>query len=214
VYFGETLLAHQQQRYLQRYAETIEAVNPRFREAYLWGATVSVYNARVIRRESVENAVRHLERGLREFPNDPEMTYQLGFDYFFELSHLAEGAEERAEVRRRGAEYLRRAAALGYGPPWMAMAAVGALEDAGLTDRAVEALRQQYLGTEDPAVREHIMQEIEALQGEQGPRDPFLQAAWRLDAERRARFPYVSPLLYLFVGPPVPEVVGPSSSAQ
>src|SRR5689334_18880108 len=52
VYFGETLVSHQQQRYLQQYAETLEQIDPHFRQAYLWGATVSVYNARAIRRDS------------------------------------------------------------------------------------------------------------------------------------------------------------------
>jgi hypothetical protein len=207
VYFGETLVQRQQQRYLQRYAETIQAVDPHFRQAYLWGATISVYNARAIRRESIEDAIRNLERGLQVFPDDSELTYQLGFNYYFELPGLIEDPDERAEVRRRGAEYLRRAAALGEGPPWMALAAVEALQQAGLAERALSQLRDLYLRTDNPEIRARIEARIGVLLGEQAQAtDPFLAEAQRLDRERRASFPYVSPVLYMFLGPPVPGV--------
>jgi hypothetical protein len=207
IYFGETLVTHQQQRFLQRYAETIQSVDPQFRQAYLWGATVSVYNARVIRRESIENAIANLQRGLRVFPDDPEMIYQLGFNYFFELPRYVDNADERAEIKRRGAEYLRRAAALGEGPPWMGLAAAEALQHTGLVDRAVAELRDLYLRTESPEIRARIEAEIQHLLGERASAvDPILEAARRMDAERRAWFPYVPPVLYMFIGPPVPGV--------
>lgn len=206
VYFGETMVGRLQQRYLQRYAETIQAVDPMFREVYLWGATVSVYNTRAIQRESIENAIRNLQRGLRVFPDDGEMLYQLGFNYFFELPRFIDHPEERARVRRQGAEYLRRAAALGHGPTWMAFAAVEALEQAGLNDRAIAQLRDLYLRTDDVEMRRRIEAEIQRLLGEAAARDPYLEEVRRIDAERQASFPYVPSVLYLFVGPAVPGI--------
>jgi hypothetical protein len=206
LYFGETVSTRAQQRFLQSYAETLEAVDPNFRRAYLWGATISIYNTRTIRRESVEAAIGHLERGLRAFPDDGEMLYQLGFDYYFELPRFADDQAERTEWKRRGAEYLRRAAGLGYGPPWMALAAAEALRDVGLTDRAVEQLRDMYLRTEDTAVRARIRAQIEELSGRRAETDPLLEAVREMQHERLSSFPYMAPLLYLFVGPPVPGV--------
>ncbi len=205
LYFGESIATHSQQRFLQRYADTLEAVDPNFRPAYIWGATVSIYNARTIRRQSVLDANRHLERGLRRFPDDGEMTYQLGFNYYFELPRLADGPDERSAFRRRGAEYLRRAAALGYGPPWMALAAAEALRETGLVEQALEQLREMLLRTEQPAVRARIVAQIAELVG-QNEVDPFLDAARQLQRDRLASFPYMSPLLYMFVGPAVPGV--------
>jgi hypothetical protein len=203
VYYGDTLATHQQQRFLQRYADTIEAVDPRFRQAYLWSATVSIYNARAIRRDSVDAAIRHLERGLREFPGDGEMLEHLGHAYLYELPRLLDDPVERAEAQRRGAEYQRRAAAAGAGPPWLALSAAAALEQAGLADRAIEHLRGIYLRTEDPQMRATIEARIEQITRERGTRDPAFEAERRIEDERRRSFPYVPLQLYLFVGPPV-----------
>lgn len=208
VYFGESLVSRSQQRYLQRYAEAIEETDPYFRQAYFWAATVSIYSTRIVRRDSVENAIAHLRRGLEYFPNDGEIYYQLGFNYFYELPRLLDSDSEREEARRRGAEYLRRAAALGTGPAWLALTAAGALERSGLVDRALEHLRESYIRTEDPAVRARIAARIEEIARERGESDPFLEAARRFEAERRAFFPYLRPIHYLFVGPPVPGVAG------
>lgn len=219
LYFGESLATHSQQRFLQRYADTLEGIDPNFRRGYVWGATISVYNTRVIRRGSVENANRHLERGLRRFPDDGEMTYQLGFNYYFELPRLMDTAEERTACRRRGAEYLRRAAALGYGPPWMALAAAEALRDTGLREEALEQLRELLVRTEEPAVRARIAERITELTGQSAAEDPFMDAVRQFQRERLASFPYVSPLLYLFVGPGVRGLVplspaGPEPAAR
>ncbi len=218
LYFGDSIATRSGQRYLQRYADAIEDIDPPFRQAYLWAATVSIYNGRPIHRESVLTAIHNLERGLRVFPDDAEMIHQLGFDLFFEFPRFAENDAERLAFRRRGAEYLRRAAALGYGPPWMALAAGEALLRTGLTDRAVEHLRDLYLRTDDPVIRARIQTQIEIIARERGTEDPFLDAIHAFDAERRGSFPYVSSALYLFVGPPVPGVASartpPASSGR
>ncbi len=203
LYFGESVATHSQQRFLQRYATTLEDVDPQFRRSFLWGATISIYNARQIKRESVVDAISHLERGLRSFPNDGEMLYQLGFDYYFELPRFAENAEERTELKRRGAEYLRRAAAVGYGPPWMALSVAQALRDVGLVDRAVDQLRDAYVRTEEPAVRARLRAQIEELSGQRIEGDPVIAAAQQMQRDRLSAFPYMAPLLYLFVGPSV-----------
>ena len=75
-----------------------------------------------------------------------------------------------------------------------------------LADRAVEQLQDLYLRTDDPGVRETLAQQIAALEGEGGAQDPALRELQHMDEERKAAFPYVPPMLYLFVGPPVPGV--------
>lgn len=208
IYFGESISNRSQQRFTQRYAETIEDVDPNFRQAYLWAATISIYNGRRITRRNIENAIHHLRRGVERFPDDGELLHQLGFDYYFELVHHARTPEERQAFRRQGAEFLRRAAGLGHGPPWMALAATSALESAGLRETAVRELRELYLRTEDPAMRARVASRLEELLGAEAGRDPVLLEVRRLESERAATLPYVPLVLYLFVGPGAPDVLG------
>lgn len=203
IYFGETLVHAQAQRHLQDFANTIEAVDPKFRAAYLWAATVSIYNSRRITRASVERSIAHLERGLREFPDDGEMLYQLGFLYWSEMLPFYRDDAERMQMRRRAAVLYQRSSARGYGPAWLSLAAGRALENAGLDQQAVEHLRALLLRTEDEASRARIRRRLEELTGE-SLRDPFDEEISRLDRERQGSYPYLSPMLYLFVAPPMP----------
>ncbi len=199
-YFGESLQQRSQQRYLQSYALVTEAIDPRFRRAYLWGSTVSVYTHRMITRQSVERSNDHLARGLAQFPNDGEMLYGLGFNYAFELQPFLPPGPERVAAKRRGAHFLQRAAAVGYGPAWLSLTAARMLEDTGEESSAIELLRDTLLRTDDPTLRARLEQRIRDLGGAES--DPGLAQVRAVERERRESFPYLSPALYLFVGPP------------
>lgn len=198
-YFGESLSTRSQLRYLQSYARTTEEVDPHFRRVYLWGATVSLYTHRRITRSSVDASIEHLQRGLEVFRDDPEMLYALGFNLVYELTPLLPEGEERRAAKRRGAYYLQRAAAGGQGPSWLALTAARMLEESGGDASAIELLRDTLLHTEDPAIRARIERRIRDLGGES---DPGYAQVRAVEEERRRAFPYVSPPLYVFVGPP------------
>lgn len=200
-YFGESLQLRSQQRYLQSYALVTEEIDPNFRRPYVWGSVVSVYTHRTITRRSIELSNDHLLRGLEHFPNDGEMLYDLGFNYAFELQPFLPEGPERTAAKRRGAIYLQRAAAVGYGPAWLPLTAARMLEDTGEDSSAIELLRDSLLRTDDPAIRARLEQRIRDLSG--GNEDPGLAAVNAVERERREAFPYVAPALYLFVGPPV-----------
>ncbi len=200
MYFGESMQNRSRQRFLQAYARTTEEVDPQFRRAYLWGATVSIYTHRLITRQSVEHSNEHLRRGLERFTDDGEMLFQLGFNYSVELPPYLRDPAEKREARRRGAHYLQRAAAMGYGPSWLPLSAARALEESGEGMSAIELLRVTLLRTDDPAIRERLERRIRDLSGTDD--DPALAHARAQERERNAVFPYVSPALYLFVGPP------------
>lgn len=200
-YFGESLSLRSQQRFLQAYARTTQEIDPDFRRAYLWGATVSIYTHRRIHRASVETSIEHLRRGLERFPNDGEMLYSLGFNYAYELPPFLRDESERRDARRRGARYLQRAAALGHGPSWLALTAARMLEESGDHGTAIELLRDTLLRTEDPAIRRRLEQRIRDLSGADD--DPGLAQVRAIEAERREHYRYVPAALYLFVGPPV-----------
>ncbi|MDP3277636.1 MAG: hypothetical protein Q8Q09_20810 [Deltaproteobacteria bacterium] len=210
LYFGDSMHGRTAQKHLQTYARVIESVDPQFRRAYLWASNVSIYSHRRITRQSVENANAHLERGLLAFPGDGEMIYQLGFNLWFELPpYLANDAERRV-ARGRGAVHLRQAAAMGHGPTWLPLMAARALEDDGQDTSAVELLRDSLIRTEDAVLRGRMERRIRDLSRD-GAQDPGLIAAQALERERRERYPFISPTLYLFVGPPIEGITPPSS---
>jgi len=206
IYFGETLYTRQRQQFLQDYARAIEDTDPKFRDAYLWGATVSVYNAGNIRRTSVLNAIDHLDRGLQAFPNDQEFLYQLGFNYYFEMPRVVSTEAERTEAKRRGADYFRRAAERENGPQNVALLAVSALEQVGLEQRAMEQLRALYNRTDDEALRARIAARIEAYAQQTGGEDLVIAEGRRLEDERQRNLPYLPMSLYLWLGPRFPEI--------
>ncbi|MBL8680937.1 MAG: hypothetical protein JNK05_17280 [Myxococcales bacterium] len=199
-YFGESLSTRSQLRFLQSYARTTQEIDPYFRRTYLWGATVSIYTHRRITRQSVEASCDHLQRGLDVFRDDPEMLYALGFNLVYELAPLLPEGEERRAAKRRGAYFLQRAAAGGQGPGWLALTAARMLEESGGDASAIELLRDTLVRTEDPALRARIERRIRDLGGDA---DPGLAQIRAIEEERRRAFPYVSPALYVFVGPPV-----------
>lgn len=199
-YFGESLAQRSQQRYLQAYARTTEEIDPYFRRPYLWGSTVSVYTHRRITRRSIELSNEHLQHGLEYFPNDGEMLYGLGFNYAYELPAIMPDGPERQSLKRRGAVYLQRAAAVGYGPAWLPLTAARMLEDTGEDAIAIELLRDSLLRTDDPAIRARLEQRIRDLGGRDD--DAGLAQVRAVERQRRESFPYVAPALYLFVGPP------------
>jgi|LNFM01.1.fsa_nt_gb hypothetical protein len=199
-YFGESLSTRSQLRYLQTYARTTQEVDPHFRRAYLWGATVSIYTHRRITRQAVEASVEHLQRGLEVFRDDPEMLYALGFNLAYELAPLLPDGEERRATKRRGAHFLRRAAAAGQGPGWLALSAARMLEESGADASAIELLRDTLLRTEDPVIRARIERRVRDLGG---AGDEGLAQLRAIEEERKRAFPYVAPALYVFVGPPV-----------
>lgn len=213
IYYGETVSGAAAQRRLQDFSRTVEEVDPRFRLAYLWGATVSVYNNRRISRQSVEFAIGHVTRGLEQFPNDGELLYQLGFLYWTEMDPFYRSDEERAAGRRRGAVYFQRASSVGFGPAWMALAAANALQAAGLNEQAIEHLRAMALTASDDTTRARIAARIEEVMGTQRE-SPFDAEFQRLEAQRSATFPYVQPLLFVLVGPPLPGVAPQSAPAS
>jgi hypothetical protein len=200
-YFGESLQLRSQQRYLQAYARVTQEIDPDFRRPYLWGSVVSVYTHRLITRRSIELSNEHLIRGLEHFPDDGEMLFALGFNYAYELPPFLPEGPERIAAKRRGAIYLQRAAAVGYGPAWLPLTAARMLEDAGEDSAAIELLRDSLLRTDDPVIRARIEQRIRDLSG--NDEDAGLAVINAVERERREAFPYLPPALYLFVGPPV-----------
>lgn len=202
LYYGESLTARNPGRYVDRYASVMIALDPRFRQAYLWAAVAMVLRASEVPVEDLRRAADYLEIGLRIFPGDGELHLQRGATLAFELApRLPRDGDERRRARAAAAEHFRKASALGEGPEWIALTAATLLTEAGRPDAAIETLRDGLVHVQEPAYRERIQERLVELLRTHPTDDHGLAGMQALEAARRREYPYLPTPLYLFVGP-------------
>lgn len=201
IYYGDTLFARLPSRYVRRYADTMAALDPRFRASYLWGALAMVYRTVESSEDDVRTAVQLLRRGLANHPDDPEMEGQLGIYLGTELApRLARGSEAYRSTRAEAGEHLRRAAIVGWGPAWLGLAAATFLSEAGRSDEAISLLHDVLSRTTDDALRARTESKLADLVRARGGDDVFTAALRESESARRIDAPWVLPTLYVFVG--------------
>jgi tetratricopeptide (TPR) repeat protein len=204
-YFGEEHEVRGSFDHLEPYLMSVVELDPYFYRAYSVGSMYAIYNGTLITRADVELSIRMLERGLRYFPDDGDLHYYLGFQYYFELPQTV-GDDEAERARRTGMDELCTAALLGGGPAFLPLLCSSMAERRGLDDVAQERLLQTLVETEDERTRTRIEERLERLMTP--------DAAYRL-MERVTSFrvrwqremPYAPLGFYVVAGPvpPVPE---------
>ena len=70
LYFGAEVASRRSFEWLVEYLDVILALDPKFRDAYLWGGAVLVISNSVVKYEHVELANQLLEKGAERFPDD------------------------------------------------------------------------------------------------------------------------------------------------
>lgn len=198
-YFGEHLHTDRKYRWLDHYLETVLHLDPRFREAYRYAGTVTMYNLRRITREAVLASNRYLEKGYRQFPTYWELPFMLCANYLFELPRFAHDAAERRRLQEIGAEYCREASLLPGAMQYLPSMAGGVLSRLGKRQLAERHFRELILRTEDPKVRKQLEERYAALVSEQAARQIQEEADAFFRAHRES-FPYVSPDLFVHLG--------------
>jgi hypothetical protein len=201
VYFGAQLAAHGEQRWLERYLTTALDLDPKFHSLYKRGAIMLVYTGRDFSIPAFESANRILERGVREFPGDWELWFQLGFNLLFEMPRLAGEDDARVpEWRQRGVETLRQATLLDGVPPWLPNLAAQMLTRQGGEELALRHLEQTYATTSDEATRAQIRHKLATLRGDALGAELQRQAA-ELRRLIETRYPYAPEAFSLIAGP-------------
>lgn len=198
IYFGAQLQGPREFRWLENYLSTIVALDPDWEKPYRWSAVATMYNGRTITNDSVAISNRFLELGVQHFPHNWEFPFMLGCNYLFEMQPTND--RERAEWQRIGGDYIRRAALVGGGPPWVPLLAATILRKEGATDAALRHLEEVYASTPDPRTKEEVRNRLISLQRsvdvertESGRR--------AFEAEWKKSYPYLSPDLFVLVGP-------------
>jgi hypothetical protein len=202
LYYGETMVAHLPARYIARYTDTMIALDPDFRRAYLWGAQSLTLRTVAATRADIEQAGDFLRRGIQRFPADPELHLQYGFNRAFDMTvYVQRHSPEWRALRALGGEHLRFAAAAAHGPAWLPLTASGLLRAAGRTRDAILVLTDGLLHTSDPQAVPLIEGRLlELLRDQEQEEDPLFTAVLETVRVRRAVHPWMPPTLHLFVG--------------
>lgn len=161
LYFGEKVTTRSKQTYLRRYLDTVIQLNPRFRRVYQWAGAVMIYNARRITNDSVWDSIHYLRKGHNQFPKNWRILFSLASNYLYELKTT--DPEMRDKWRRIGADYLWKAANLGGGPDYLHSMAAKVWSEQGRFEVAHKRLREVYLSTENPKIRESVRRRMEHL---------------------------------------------------
>lgn len=182
-------------------AEAIVTLDPRFYRAYDHGA-----NAMTLAKHGVDQAVylraiRVLEAGMTQFPQDWRMPYLAGQMYTQDLT-----TEDEAQKRawdERGTLLVESAIRKPGAPSSAARWAATMRSKLGQRERAIAGLREMLLITQDDAARERLIKSLaevaerdtDALAAEIYEERAKFEKQWR--AERRT----VPATMYLLLGP-------------
>lgn len=197
---GLRLQQHRKFDYCTRYFETIFALEPTYREPYLYAD--SLLSSTIAMSEEDVRALRALyEKGMVERPTDAKLYYIAGsFMAYVAPSVLPES--EHANWRLAGANALRRAAELGATAEtqWSVITSASLLTASGERAAAISLLERVYQITDDDDLRERIrgkllsLREAQAAERAQATARAF-ETAWRAD------LPFVKRPLFLVLGP-------------
>jgi tetratricopeptide (TPR) repeat protein len=199
VYFGDELNRRGNVANLFRYADAVLALDDHFVRAYRWVASAAIYRTGDVTVEDVRKAIRYLERAARLFPDDPELAWDLGATYAYELVPMLPVGPVREEARRKSLAHLEMAALHGAGPAWLGLQTASQLNSLGRKEQAVQHLQDLYATATDPAIKEQLERRLATLQTEAYV-EAMRAADDELEANRTRDFPYLNTSLYLVVG--------------
>ncbi|MFW6087256.1 MAG: hypothetical protein ACODAG_08630 [Myxococcota bacterium] len=201
VYFGDELVHRGQVKHIFNYGDAIVTLDPHFNRAYRWVAMAALYNPKTeLSLEDVERARAFLAEGVRRFPDDGELAWEMGALLAYELLPRIEDPQERERIKATAADHMMVAARQGAGPPWLTLTNATQLEGLGRTEQAVRHLEEMYSLVSDPATREQIRLQIANLRSE--AHAEAIERTWSdLEQRRREEFPYMPMGLYLLVRP-------------
>lgn len=211
VYFGDMSLktwakdkkaaaANHTANYTTNYMWTVCDLDPRFRSVYNRGSALALFQRGNVSEQTAQMAIEILERGHREFPDDGEIAFSLGFIHYYEMEPFL--PKDKDDPKRRfhknaGLQMLRKSTFLENAPRYASLLASSLMSQAGMNDVVVEHLKTMLQKETDPEIRKELIfklrKELGALAELDIRTSEQLQARWRED------MPFVPYDLYLLM---------------
>jgi hypothetical protein len=199
IYYGDGLVHDTGMPDVEELVALINALDPRFRRPYLWGAYATTFRKRTATQDEYVASVAILRRGVAAFPRDWELNWLLGLRLFLDIKAATD--EEQRKLREEGAMYIERAMRLPRAPSTLPFLAVSLRTKLGQTERALRELREMILITEDERARAELQARYALLASEAASAD-LAQEARAMDEAWKINLPYAPRTLYLLLGPP------------
>lgn len=149
------------------YVHAVTRLDSRFKAAYSHGARLTMYHKGIITRQTVRMAIDILEEGVRNFPEDGDLRFNLGFLYYYELVPFAKNKNEKTELKNKGTNILYKAARLPGAPPYATELASTLLSRQGMNRLAIEHLNFMLLTEKEPEIRTRLEKELSKLVGKE-----------------------------------------------
>jgi hypothetical protein len=212
IYYGDGLVQSHGMPDVEKLVLLINRLDPWFHRVYLWGAHATTFRTKAgATQDEYRASIDILRRAVEIFPGDWELAWLLGVRLFFDLKPSTK-AEETPQ-REEGAMYIERAMRLPGAPTDLPLLAASLRTRLGQKERALRELREMILTTEDEKARA-VLEQRYALLADETASNELTAAVRKLETEWKANLPYVSPELYLLVGPPPPAAVDLESLAR
>lgn len=185
------------------YLDTINALDPKFRDPYRFADTLLVLSPEKPREQDYFKAREVLERGLRNRPYDTELWLTAGqFLAYLAAPYVPDHV--RPEWKRAGGKVLARACELASkneNIPYNCIVAANLLDTAGEREAAIESLRRLLAVNDDPEIERRALGYLgrrldEREREKQRGRRAAFQELWQRD------LPFVKKDMLLLLGPP------------
>jgi hypothetical protein len=200
VYFGEELGQRGAVKFVFDYTDAVIALDPDFRQAYRWAAVAAVSRPVEFTLAEGLRGAEYLKRAIARWPSDGELHWDYGALLRFTLAPVTPAGAEKDRLLDLAAPHLATAASLGAGPPWLALRSSALLERLGHTEEAIRHLEGVYGTVQDDRTKRAIESRLAALRSEAFV-EAFKTANVQFERSRSESFPYLSPGLFMLVGP-------------
>ena len=212
VYYGERH-NDRQIKYLDRFAETISQLDPRFYDVYSWFSTTYINSNYPPSHADLQKVRRFLERGMNYFPTDYRLPHEAGLNYI----GFSAGRPDhlRIEELTNGIRHLERAAKLDDAPDvlpftisWMYQRRRQLREKSNgepdnsraISDREIEFLAEMYYLVDSESNRQRIAQMLGRTErGRRALSQRGQQYSETLEQKRLTSLPYLPVGLWTLV---------------
>ena len=208
--YGHLLVSYgihfQERRLLEfagSYLRTINELDPKFREPYMFADTLLVLQPKPPPQEHYRAAREILLRGTRERPYDTQLWMSAGQYLAYLGRPQLKDKAERKRWQLEGAKLMARACELvshDENVPRGCLNAAGILNRTGQHDANIRFLRRFLAVTDDPELRRQAELHLQRAREKQGAEVRELSSK-RLEDYRRERLGFISKDMALVVGP-------------
>lgn len=203
VHFAERRVFH----HLDAYLRGIIALDPKYLDVYRYADTLLNLSTVEMPKENLYIAREIQERGLREFPHEPQLWISTGQFMAYLAPNRFTDEKTKREWRLAAIPILQHACDIWPSRealPDVCLSSSTLYNQAGETDAAIDSLQRLIAVSDDETLRARAAEKLRQLAGERAARK-VQESLRHLEPLREGDLPAVNPLRYQLLSPPFDE---------